>query len=85
VRTVTQDRGAVLNAAGFQHLSPALRDGAPALVPEGETAGRTGWEPFFAAMARGGMCLSWDAEVPGSAVIVPASEARAAERSPSPG
>jgi hypothetical protein len=32
MKTATHDRGEVLSFAGFHHLSPALRDGAPRLV-----------------------------------------------------
>ncbi len=44
------DRGDIIHEAGRRRLSPALRDGAPALVPPGDTAGRCGWAPFFAAL-----------------------------------
>ncbi len=76
MKLATHDRGAILNLAGFRLLSPALRDGAPALLEHGETAGRTGWEPFFDALDRAGLVLAWDTEDPASARLVPASEAR---------
>lgn len=49
----TRDRCDIIHLAGRLRLSPALRDGAPALVPVGDRAGRCGWEPFFAAFERG--------------------------------
>ena len=82
MKRATHDRGAILDLAGFRHLSPALRDGAPALLEQGETAGRTGWEPFFAALDRAGLVLSWDTEDPASVRAVPVAEARPLERHP---
>ncbi len=48
----TRDRNDILGLAARRLLSPALRDGVPALVPVGDRAGRCGWEPFFAALER---------------------------------
>jgi hypothetical protein len=56
----TTDRGEIMDAAGRARLSPALREGAPALVPPGETAGRCGWAEFFAALARRRLAVAWD-------------------------
>jgi hypothetical protein len=82
MRLATHDRGAVLDLAGANHLSPALREGAPLLVGEGETAERTGWEPFFAALERAGLELSWDTEDPAAVRAIPVAEARPLERHP---
>ena len=82
MRLATHDRGAVLDLAGANHLSPALRDGRPALVPEPETAGRIGWETFFADLDRAGLELSWDTEDAASVRAVPVAEARPLERHP---
>jgi hypothetical protein len=82
MKLATRDRGAVLDLAGANHLSPALRDGIPALVGEGETSGRTGWAPFFAALDHAGLELCWDAEDATSVRAVPIAEARALERHP---
>jgi hypothetical protein len=82
MKVATHDRGEVLSFAGFHHLSPALKDGAPRLVEEGETAGRTGWEPFFAALDSAGLVMAWDSEDPSTAAPVPAAEGRPMERHP---
>jgi len=50
MKAAARDRGAVLDFAGLHHLSPGLRDGRPALLHEGETAGRCGWAAFFEAL-----------------------------------
>ena len=75
MKVATHDRGAVLDLAGANHLSPAIREGVPALVAEGETAGRTGWEPFFAALDRAGLALSWDTEDPATVKAIGVAEA----------
>ena len=54
----TTDRGEILHLSGRHRLSPALRDGAPLLVPVGDTAGRCGWAPFFEALARAGLAVA---------------------------
>lgn len=82
MRTATHDRGQVLDLAGANHLSPAIRDGAPVLVGEGETAGRTGWEPFFTALDGAGLALSWDTEDP--ATVRAIGRAEAASLTPHP-
>ena len=82
MRLATHDRGEVLSFAGFHHLSPALRDGAPRLVVAAENAGRVGWEPFFAALDAAGLVMAWDTEDPASAAPISAAEGRAIERIP---
>jgi hypothetical protein len=82
MRISTHDRAALLDVAGEGHLSPALRDGVPLLVPEGETAGRTGWGTFFAALDRAGLQVAWEVDDPASARAVPVAEARPLERHP---
>jgi hypothetical protein len=54
---VTTDRGDVIHFAGRHALSPAVRDGAPALAGHGDQAGRCGWERFFTAMAERRLAL----------------------------
>jgi hypothetical protein len=83
VRLATHDRGQVLDLAGANHLSPAIREGVPALVGEGETAGRTGWEPFFSALDRAGLALSWDTEDPSAVRTIGLAEAAPLTRHPS--
>lgn len=80
MRMATRDRGQILDVAGFHSLSPGLRDGRPALLPEGEPSGRTGWAPFFEAMERSGLALAWDPAGPGEPALVTGSEARPLER-----
>jgi hypothetical protein len=82
MKVATRDRGEVLSLAGFHHLSPALRDGGPRLVDEGEGGGRIGWEPFFSALDSAGLVMAWDTDDPGSAAPVPAAQARPMERHP---
>jgi hypothetical protein len=55
---VTADRGEILHYAGRHSLSPALREGVPALVGPGDRDGRCGWEAFFAAMTSRRLALS---------------------------
>jgi sugar phosphate isomerase/epimerase len=72
----TLDRGAILHHAGLHRLSPALRDGAPALVPPGEgVGGRCGWESFFRALDGRGLAVAIEAEDP-AVRFVPRAEAR---------
>ncbi len=82
MRLATHDRGQVLDFAGSNHLSPALRDGVPALVDEGETGGRIGWEAFFAALERAGLELAWDTGDASTVRAVRAAEALPLERHP---
>lgn len=73
----TTDRGEIIHLASFFRLSPALRDGAPALVQHGDTqAGRCGWEPFFGALAARGLAVAWTANDRASVRLVPREEAR---------
>jgi hypothetical protein len=60
-----------MHAAGRARLSPALRDGAPALLPPGDTAGRCGWAPFFAALEARRLAVAWDDADPPALRIVP--------------
>ncbi len=73
----TTDRGDILHLAGFCRLSPALRDGAPALVAPGDAgAVRCGWEEFFRALSASGLAVAWTPDDPASARLVPRAEAR---------
>lgn len=62
-----------MHAAGRARLSPGLREGAPALLPQGDTAGRCGWAPFFAALAARRLAVAWDDAEPSALRIVPAA------------
>lgn len=62
-----------MHAAGRARLSPALREGAPALLPQGDTAGRCGWAPFFAALEARRLAVAWDEAEPATLRIVPAT------------
>ena len=75
MKVATTDRGTVLGLAGRNHLSPALREGTPALVGEGDNAGRVGWAAFFEALEGRGMALAWDTDDPSSAAPMPISQA----------
>ena len=79
MKTATSDRGAFLYAAGLQQLSPALEGGRPRLAGHGDTAGRCGWEAFFAAVDRARLTLVFDPEDPSATALVPAEEGRALE------
>jgi hypothetical protein len=70
----TTDRGEIIHFAGRSRLSPALRDGAPALVGPGEP-GRCGWEPFFRALSARDLAVAFDPEGPGEVRFVPRREA----------
>ncbi len=80
MKIATHDRGEVLNLAGANHLSPAIVDGRPRLVGEGETAGRAGWAAFFEALHAAGLVVSWDTDDPSSPAAIPATEGRSLER-----
>ncbi|HUL58482.1 MAG TPA: hypothetical protein VLU43_04365 [Anaeromyxobacteraceae bacterium] len=70
------DRGDVIHLAGFHRLSPALRDGAPALVAPGETAARCGWAEFFGALSARRAAVAWSVGGDAASVrIVPGGEA----------
>lgn len=80
----TRDRGDVIHFAGRHRLSPALRDGAPALVAQGEPAERCGWEPFFRAMGERGVALAFDDDEPETRRFVPLAEAAPARHARGP-
>lgn len=75
---ITTDRGDVIHFAGRHRLSPALRDGAPALVAVGEPGQRVGWAELFAALDARGLVASLDPGDPGSFRAVPRGAASAA-------
>lgn len=52
------DHGELIHFAGRHGLSPALQDGAPALLAHGEAGARCGWAPFFSALAARGETLA---------------------------
>lgn len=66
----TDDRGDIIHFAGRHRLSPAIRDGAPALVGHGEPGERCGWERFFRML--GARRLRVDLQPSGAAAFVPA-------------
>jgi len=71
------DRGEVIHLAGLHRLSPALRDGAPALVGAGEPGARCGWEAFFAALSARRSAVAWTADGDAASVrVVALGEAR---------
>jgi hypothetical protein len=82
MKVATTDRGAVLGLAGRNHLSPAVRDGAPALVAEGDNPGRVGWAAFFEALEGRGLAVAWDTDDPASAAPMPRAQAAALEHHP---
>ena len=64
------DRGEIIHLAGLHRLSPALRDGAPALVGPGEPGARCGWEAFFGALSARRGAVAWTADGGAAAVRV---------------
>jgi hypothetical protein len=68
----TTDREAIIHLAGRARLSPAVRAGAPALVPSGDVADRCGWATFFAALEARRLAVSFDPADPSAAQVVPA-------------
>src|SRR5512147_992793 len=72
----TSDRGEIVHEAGRRRLSPALRDGSPALVPQDDGAGRCGWATFFAALEARRLAVSFDPADPGRISLVPRDAAR---------
>jgi hypothetical protein len=67
---VQVDRAEVIHFAGRHRLSPALRDGAPALVAPGEPGDRCGWAELFAALAARGLAASFEPDDPASLTFV---------------
>jgi len=65
----THDRGDIIHFAGRHRLSPAIRDGAPALVAQGEPGERCGWEKFFRTL--GARRLQVELQEAGTARFVP--------------
>jgi hypothetical protein len=51
------DHGELIHFAGRHGLSPALLDGAPALVTHGEPGARCGWAALFEALSARGETL----------------------------
>jgi hypothetical protein len=80
---VTEDRADIMHFAGWHRLSPALRDGVPALVAASDTAGRCGWAEFFAALGARRLALDLD---PGGGTFrfVPRAELRRRPRGRGP-
>jgi len=78
------DRAEVVHFAGRHRLSPALRDGAPALVAPGAPGERCGWAAFFAAPAGRRLAAVLDPADPGSFRTVPAGASRAPAGGPAP-
>lgn len=60
MRATTTDRGDIIHFAGRHRLSPATRDGGPALVAQGEPGERCGWERFFRALRERDLALELD-------------------------
>jgi hypothetical protein len=71
----TTDRADVIHFAGRHRLSPAVRDGVPALVPPGDQAGRCGWAELFAAVRARDLALVFEPDDPASARFVARAEA----------
>jgi hypothetical protein len=67
---VTTDRGEIIHYAGRHRLSPAVKDGTPALVGAGEVERRCGWERFFRTLGARGLALQVDEA--GEGRLVPA-------------
>jgi len=68
----SRDRRDILHLAGRRRLSPAVRDGVPALLPPQDLAGRCGWEAFFAALERSALWV-WE-EGDGTVRLAPRSQ-----------
>lgn len=78
------DRAEVVHFAGRHRLSPALRDGAPALVAPGDPGERCGWAAFFAAPAGRRLVAVLDPADPASFRTVTAGASRAPAGGPAP-
>lgn len=65
MKTLTHDRGMIIDFIGKQHGSPALKaDGSPTIVTghEATDAKRVGWAAFFAALDAKHLALRFDTE-----------------------
>jgi len=69
------ERQDLVHFAGRHRLSPALRDGAPALIAPGAPGERCGWPPFFAALAARRLAAVLEPDEPASFRLVPAGAA----------
>jgi hypothetical protein len=76
----TTDRGDIIHFAGRHRLSPALRDGAPALVAHGDPGERCGWARFFAVLRERRLAAAFDPDDAGSLRLVPEADARGPAR-----
>ncbi len=81
---ITHDRADVLHFAGRHRLSPALRDGAPALVAHGEPGERCGWAEFFAALQARGALPFLEPDDPASFRLVARGAAAPSGEGPAP-
>jgi hypothetical protein len=81
----TADRGDIIHFAGRHRLSPALRDGAPALVAVGDPGQRVGWAEFFAELRARELVASFDPEDPASFRLVPAGASAQGAAAPAHG
>jgi len=79
---VSCDRGEIIHEAGRRRLSPALRDGAPALVAMTDGMGRCGWAEFFAALEAQGLAVAFEGEDAGPVSLVARAGAGAPRPSP---
>lgn len=79
---VRTDRGEIMHEAGRRRLSPALREGVPALVRAGEAGGRCGWAEFFGALERRGLAVAFDEADEGPVSVVARAAASGARPSP---
>ena len=77
------DHGELIHFAGRHGLSPALQDGAPALVAHGEPGARCGWAALFSALAARGETLALSPD--GGWRRLPLGEAPSPSRPSAPG
>ena len=77
MKRATTDRGEIIHAAGFRHLSPGTdARGQPAFSSQaGDGVTRCGWEPFFKALGARHLALAYDADDASTAQLVPAAGA----------